>query len=44
MKTCWSRRDFLFQSGGGVSGITLAYLNEKDNLQAKESSNPVACC
>ena len=25
-KTCWSRRDFLFRSGGGVSGLALAYL------------------
>src|SRR5262245_16383568 len=24
--TCWSRREFLFRSGGGVSGLALAYL------------------
>ena len=27
-KTFWSRRDFLFRSGGGVSGLALAYLLE----------------
>ena len=28
MKNFWSRRDFLFQSGGGMSGLALAYLLE----------------
>src|SRR5947207_15164170 len=34
MKTCWSRRDFLFRSGGGVSGLALAYLLNEDKLLA----------
>lgn len=32
MKTLWRRRDFLFQSGGGVSGLALAYLLNQDGL------------
>src|SRR5919198_1490982 len=31
-KTCWSRRDFLFRSGGGVSGLALAYLLNQEQL------------
>jgi len=38
MKYFWSRRDFLFQSGGGVSGLALAYLLHKDGLLAAESN------
>ena len=37
MKYFWSRRDFLFQSGGGISGLALAYLLHKDGLLAAES-------
>ena len=37
MKYFWSRRDFLFQSGGGISGLALAYLLHKDRLLAAES-------
>ena len=33
-RTCWSRRDFLFRSGGGVSGLALAYLLNQDKLLA----------
>src|SRR5213596_796941 len=32
MKNFWSRRDFLFQSGGGVSGVALAYLLNQQGL------------
>ena len=32
MKSFWSRRDFLFQSGGGVSGLALAYLLNQEGL------------
>src|SRR5215475_8341159 len=32
MKNIWSRRDFLFQSGGGVSGLALAYLLHQDGM------------
>src|SRR5689334_25059910 len=34
MKNIWSRRDFLFQSGGGISGLALAYLLNQDGLLA----------
>ena len=34
MKRFWSRRDFLFQSGGGMSGLALAYLLNQDGLLA----------
>src|SRR5712671_5627328 len=32
MKNIWSRRDFLFRSGGGVSGLALAYLLNQEGL------------
>src|SRR5580692_3050542 len=32
MKSFWSRRDFLLQSGGGVSGLALAYLLNQEGL------------
>src|SRR5260370_17396802 len=32
MKCIWSRRDFLFQSGGGMSGVALAYLLSREGL------------
>ena len=34
MKLVWSRRDFLFQSGGGLSGLALAWLLDQDGLLA----------
>jgi len=40
MKRFWSRRDFLFQSGGGISGLALAALLNRDGLLAAE---PSAC-
>ena len=40
MKRFWSRRDFLFQSGGGISGLALAALLSGDGLLAAE---PSAC-
>ena len=36
-KTCWSRREFLFRSGGGVSGLALAYLLNQDRLLAGDN-------
>src|SRR5213594_972215 len=42
-KTCWSRRDFLFRSGGGVSGVALAYLLNQDKLLAWEAGGAEAC-
>src|ERR1700728_3875149 len=32
MKNFWSRRDFLFQSGGGMAGVALAALLNQDGL------------
>ena len=33
-KHFWNRREFLFESGGGISGLALAYLLGHDNLLA----------
>jgi Protein of unknown function (DUF1501) len=38
MKNIWNRRDFLFQSGGGLSGLALAYLLQQDGLLGATSS------
>ena len=35
-KTFWSRRDFLFQSGGGLAGVALAQLLDREGLLAAE--------
>ncbi len=35
-KTFWSRRDFLFQSGGGISGLALAHLLSQDGVLAAQ--------
>src|SRR3989442_9632490 len=43
-KTCWSRRDFLFRSGGGISGLALAYLLNRDKLLAEDVSKASAAC
>src|SRR5215471_15943969 len=32
MKNIWSRRGFLFQSGGGIGGLSLAWLLSQDGL------------
>jgi hypothetical protein len=37
----WSRRDFLFQAGGGISGVALAHLLNQQGLIAAE---PSAAC
>ena len=42
MKEFWRRRDFLFQSGGGVSGLALAYLLNQDGLLGA-TTEPGAC-
>jgi hypothetical protein len=42
MKHFWSRRDFLFQSGGGMSGLALAHLLNQDGLLAA-TVNSAAC-
>ena len=38
MKHFWSRRDFLFQSSGGLGGLALAYLLDQNNLLARDGS------
>src|SRR5260370_25298584 len=44
-KTCWSRREFLFRSGGGMSGIALAYLlNQEGRLVAAGTDAGSAAC
>ena len=35
-KTFWSRRDFLFQSGGGIAGLAFADLLDREGLLAAE--------
>ena len=43
MKSFWSRRDFLFQAGGGVSGVALAWLLDQQGMLAADrgpSSGP----
>ena len=35
-KTFWSRRRFLFESGGGIAGLALAHLLDRDGLLAAE--------
>src|SRR5437867_413691 len=42
MKRFWSRRDFMFQSGGGLSGLALAHLLNEDGLLAA-TANDAAC-
>ena len=32
MKSIWDRRDFLFQSGGGIAGLALAQLLNQQGL------------
>jgi hypothetical protein len=44
MKTFWSRRDFLFRSGGGVSGLALTYLLNQDRLLAEGIEQMAAGC
>src|SRR6478672_2371776 len=41
MKDFWNRRDFLFQSGGGLSGLALAYLLNQEGLLG--ATPPSAC-
>ena len=36
-KTFWSRRHFLFESGGGIAGLALAHMLDGDGLLAAES-------
>jgi uncharacterized protein (DUF1501 family) len=36
----WDRREFLFRSGGGISGLALAYLLDRQGLLAGEQPAP----
>ena len=42
IKNFWSRRDFLFRAGGGISGLALADLMDKQGLLAADLSNACA--
>jgi hypothetical protein len=44
MKSFCSRRDFLFQAGGGVSGVALAWLLEQQQLLAAGDAPPSGAC
>ena len=37
-KNFWSRRNFLFQAGGGISGVALAHLLDKQGMLAADLS------
>jgi len=39
MRNIWSRRDFLFQSGGGIAGLALAHMLHQDGLLAGPLAN-----
>jgi hypothetical protein len=43
MRTIWSRRDFLFQSGGGIAGLALADLLTRDRLLAEALPTSGSC-
>ena len=34
----WDRREFLFRSGGGISGLALAYLLDREGLLSTASA------
>src|SRR3954467_3226031 len=40
----WDRRDFLFRSGGGISGLALAYLLDRQGLLSGEAPPAGAPC
>src|SRR5881628_504997 len=42
-RTCWSRREFLFRSGGGVSGVALAWLLHREGLLAAPPADAASC-
>jgi hypothetical protein len=43
MKNIWNRRDFLFQSGGGIAGLALAQMLHEQNLLASPEAAADAC-
>jgi hypothetical protein len=40
----WDRREFLFRSGGGISGLALAYLLDRDGLLSAAPAAPADAC
>ena len=44
MKSFWSRRDFLFQSAGGVSGVALAWLLDQQGMLAADRAVSSGAC
>ncbi len=42
-KHFWDRRDFLFRTGGGISGLALAYLLDRESLLVAEGADANAC-
>ena len=38
----WDRREFLFRSGGGISGLALAYLLDRQGLLSAEPDGSAA--
>ena len=42
-RTFWSRRDFLFQSGGGIAGLALADMLDRQGLLAAEAAQSDTC-
>ena len=44
MSDFWSRRDFLFRSGGGLSGVALAWLLEQQGMLAADRAASSGAC
>src|SRR6058998_2189681 len=40
----WDRREFLFRSGGGISGLALAYLLDRQGLLSAEAAQTTDAC
>jgi len=40
----WDRREFLFRSGGGISGLALAYLLDRQGVLAAEQKTAGDSC
>ena len=44
MRNFWSRRDFLFQSSGGIAGLALAQMLHEQKLLADPQTAPIDAC
>src|SRR2546423_14407346 len=40
----WDRREFLFRSGGGISGLALAYLLDQQGLLSADTTDDADAC